>query len=220
MLNPTQSLADLALTIPAASRVFRRHRLDFCCGGKKSVAEACAARGLDVTSILQQIEADAPVAQSVDWQTRPLPELIDHILVNYHEPHRRELADLIELARKVERVHADKTNVPRGLTEHLAHMLEAMELHMQKEERILFPAIVRGMRSELSGPIHQMESEHDDHGESLRVLRDLASDFIPPPEACTSWRALFLRCEQLEADLMAHVHLENHVLFPRVLSSN
>jgi regulator of cell morphogenesis and NO signaling len=185
-----------------------------------SVAEACAARGLDVTSILQQIEAAAPVSQSIDWQMRPLPELVDHILVNYHEPHRRELADLVELARKVERVHADKSNVPRGLTEHLSRMREAMELHMQKEERILFPAILRGLRSELSGPIHQMESEHEDHGESLRVLRDLASDFVPPPEACTSWRALFLRCEQLEADLMAHVHLENHVLFPRVVTSS
>jgi regulator of cell morphogenesis and NO signaling len=220
MLNPEQSLAQLALTVPAASRVFRQHRLDFCCGGQKSVAAACAARGLDAAAILEQIEADTATSPSTDWQAQSLSALIDHILVNFHEAHRRELVDLIELARKVERVHSDKSSLPRGITQHLTMMQEALENHMQKEERILFPAILRGMRAQLAAPIQQMESEHDDHGDNLRVLRDLARDFVAPPEACTSWRALLLRCEQLEADVMAHVHLENHVLFPRVMSDN
>lgn len=218
MLTTTQSLADLALTVPAASRIFRQHRLDFCCGGKKSMADACAESGLDAAALLKEIAAEADRSSSIEWKSRPLAELIDHILVNFHEAHRRELADLVDLARKVERVHAEKPDVPKGLATHLLAMQEAMELHMQKEEQILFPAILRGLGGNLIGPIHQMELEHVEHGENLRKLRELAANFVPPPDACTSWRALMLRCEQLEADLMAHVHLENHVLFPRALA--
>ena len=219
-MNTNETLADLALTYPAASRVFRKHRLDFCCGGKKSVAEACTTKGLDADAILQEIAAEGDRGRQIDWQTKPLPELIDHILANYHDAHRRELLDLIELARKVERVHADKPSVPAGLTALLTDMRDTMESHMQKEEQILFPAILRGLGTQLGGPVHQMEREHDEHGARLVQLRELTRDFVPPPEACTSWRALFLRCEQLEADVMAHVHLENHVLFPRVLGTN
>lgn len=218
MFTPTQSLADLALAVPSASRVFRKHRLDFCCGGKKSIAEACRDKGLDAESILQEIAAEA-IEADTDYATRPLGEVIDHILVKYHDAHRREIPDLVELARKVERVHADKRDVPKGLAIHLATMQMAMEDHMLKEERVLFPAIRRGLGAQLAGPVHQMESEHVEHGASLATLRDLAHDFVPPEGACTSWRALYLRCEQLEADLMAHVHLENHVLFPRALES-
>lgn len=218
MTTETQSLADLALRIPAASRIFRKHRLDFCCGGKKSMADACAEAGLDAAAILQEIDSASERSSAADWSTRPLADLIEHILANYHEAHRREMGDLVELARKVERVHAEKPNVPAGLAALLLGMREAMELHMQKEEQILFPAITRAVGAGLVGPIRQMEAEHDEHGANLRKLRELTGDFVPPPEACTSWRALFLRCEQLEADVMAHVHLENHVLFPRALA--
>jgi len=216
MITPNNTLADVALRYPSASRIFRQHKLDFCCGGQRSVADACSARGVDASAILREIETNdaEPV---IDWNLRPLTELIEYILVHFHDAHRRELADLIELARKVERVHADKRSVPRGLTAHLLSMQQALELHMQKEEVVLFPAIARGQGRHLVAPTRQMELEHEEHGANLEHLRQLAGNFVPPPEACTSWRALFLRCEQLEADVMAHVHLENHVLFPRAL---
>jgi regulator of cell morphogenesis and NO signaling len=217
MIEPTRTLADVALQYPSASRVFRQHKLDFCCGGKRSVADACVERGLDVASITREIEGDQSRSDHVDWQTQPLASLIEHILVEYHEAHRRELSDLIELARKVERVHADKPELPAGITQHLLGMQQALELHMQKEERILFPAILAGHGRQVAGPVSQMELEHEEHGENLRRLREIAGDFVPPAHACTSWRALLLRCEQLEADVMAHVNLENHVLFPRAL---
>jgi regulator of cell morphogenesis and NO signaling len=206
----------VALRYPSASRIFRQHKLDFCCGGKRSVADACTDRGIDATSLLQEIEANE-TKPSIDWPARPVAALIDHILVNFHEAHRRELPDLIALARKVERVHAEKQTVPVGLADHLVGMQQALELHMQKEELVLFPAIVRGQGRSLVAPTRQMELEHEEHALNLQRLRELAGGFVPPPEACTSWRALLLRCEQLEADVMAHVHLENHVLFPRAL---
>jgi len=217
MIEPTQTLADVALRYPSASRVFRHHKLDFCCGGKRSVADACRERGLDIASIAREIEGTDNDARQVDWQSQTLESLIEHILVQYHDAHRRELSDLIELARKVERVHAEKPDVPAGITEHLLGMHEALELHMQKEERILFPAILAGHGHRMLGPVSQMEIEHEQHGESLRRLREIAGNFVAPAHACTSWRALLLRCEQLEADIMAHVNLENSVLFPRAL---
>lgn len=217
MIDPNLPLADVALRYPAASRIFRQHQLDFCCGGRQSVAAACNARGLDALAIVCDIEANSPRDMLTDWNRLPLPAVIDHILINFHEAHRRELPDLIGLAQKVERVHAAKAQLPAGLATHLVEMQHALELHMQKEEQILFPAIRRGQGSQLVGPTRQMELEHEEHGLNLRRLRELAGDYIAPTEACTSWRALLLRCEQLEADLMAHVHLENHVLFPRAL---
>jgi regulator of cell morphogenesis and NO signaling len=217
MIQSSQTLAEVALQFPSASRIFRHHRLDFCCGGQRSIADACTARGVDPVAIIADIETSGPAPADTDWQTRSLTDLIEHILVNYHEAHRRELPDLIDLALKVERVHSDKANVPVGLSAHLVTMQEALELHMQKEEHILFPAICRGQGRHMLAPTQQMQLEHEQHGESLRQLRELAGNFVPPAEACTSWRALLLRCEQLEADIMDHVHLENHVLFPRAL---
>ncbi len=217
MNDMNQSLADLALTVPAASRVFRQYRLDFCCGGKRSIADACAERGLDANTVLAEIQDYRNQPIDVDWRSVPLARLVNHILANFHDAHRRELVDLVELARKVERVHGDKPSVPAGLAAHLASMRDALEIHMQKEEQILFPAILMGRGIQMSGPTMVMEQEHDEHALKLETLRKLTNDFTPPAEACTSWRALFLRCEQLEADVMAHVHLENHVLFPRAL---
>jgi regulator of cell morphogenesis and NO signaling len=217
MYDTNQSLADLALAVPAASRVFRQYRLDFCCGGKRSIADACVERGLDASAVVAEIQASENQSPDVDWRSAPLSKLVNHILVNFHDAHRRELVDLVALARKVERVHAEKASVPRGLAAHLSAMSDALELHMQKEEQILFPAIIAGRGIQMHGPTAQMEREHDEHGLKLETLRALTNDFTPPDESCTSWRALFLRCEQLEADVMAHVHLENHVLFPRAL---
>jgi len=218
MLSTSQSLANLALSSPIASRVLRRHRLDFCCHGGRSLAEACQERGLDADTVLGEIAAAPATDVQTDFRQLPISALIDHIVTNFHEAHRRELPALVELARKVERVHAGKATVPVGLAAHLLEMHQAMELHMQKEEQVLFPMIIRGMGSRVQAPVRQMELEHDEHGEKLRQLRRICRDFVAPEEACTSWRALYLRCEQLEADLMAHIHLENHVLFPRALN--
>ena len=105
--------------------------------------------------------------------------------MNFHESHRRELADLVQLARKVERVHADKASVPAGLAEHLLDMSQSLEMHMQKEEQILFPAILNGRGIQMQGPTSQMEREHDEHAERLQQLRELASKF------CSACRGLY-----------------------------
>lgn len=216
MFTPDQSLAELALSHPAASRIFRSHRLDFCCAGNRSLRQACAERGLDPATVLDQLSV-SPGPAALDVRSLRLPELVDFVVAHYHEAHRAELPDLTALAHKVERVHADNPEAPLGLAAHLEAMTRALEEHMHKEEAVLFPAILRGAGPALLAPVSVMEAEHEDHGRGLERMRTLAHGFVAPPDACTSWKALYLRAEQLEADLMAHVHLENHVLFPRAL---
>ncbi|MEW6271874.1 MAG: hemerythrin domain-containing protein [Thermodesulfobacteriota bacterium] len=115
-------------------------------------------------------------------------------------------------------MHGAKPSCPRGLAAHLATMSEEVEGHLAKEEQVLFPLIVAGVGERARMPMHVMMLEHEDHGESLRRTRELTANLVPPPEACTSWRALYLGLEQLEAELFEHIHLENNVLFPRVLN--
>ena len=114
--------------------------------------------------------------------------------------------------------HADKASCPHGLRGHLEAVHAAVLDHLAKEEQVLFPAILAGRGRLVAGPISVMESEHDDHAADLRETRRLTADLVAPAEACTSWRALYLRLAAFEAELMDHIHLENNVLFRRVLA--
>jgi regulator of cell morphogenesis and NO signaling len=123
---------------------------------------------------------------------------------------------LIEAARKVERVHANKPGVPAGLADVLATFFADMESHMGKEETILFPLIRRGARGEaVYMPVRVMESEHDAHARQLARIRELTDDLRLPAEACATWTALYHGLKTLEAELMEHIHLENNILFSR-----
>jgi len=212
-----ESLGDIATANPAATRVFLRHKLDFCCGGKRSLADACRAAGLDPTAIVAELEQEAAHdGGSARWENQPQSELADHIESRYHAALRRDLPPLIEAARKVERVHAQKPDVPAGLTGVLTDFFAEMQQHMMKEEKILFPMIRRGMPAEVvEMPVNVMEREHDTHGEYLAKIRSLTGDLQIPAHACATWRALYDGLVAVEADLMKHIHLENNVLFPR-----
>lgn len=215
------TLAELATTHPSASRVFHRYGLDFCCGGRRPLADVCLERGLDEVAILDAIEREAAAdVPSPRWDTAPVPELVAFIVSRYHNRLREELPQLVGIAAKVETKHAEKASCPRGLAQHLVEVHENVLAHLAKEEKVLFPLILDGMGRMTAGPIRVMEQEHDDHREGLLRTRELTGDLTPPEEACTSWRALYLRLDALEGDLMEHIHLENNVLFPRVLGED
>jgi regulator of cell morphogenesis and NO signaling len=212
----SQSLARLATQVPGAALTFQRLGLDFCCGGQATLADACATRGLDLAAVEADLRASTFTDRAfVAWELRPLGEVIDHVLAQFHERHRAELPPLILLARRVEERHADKAACPRGLAEHLEHMAGELELHMQKEEQVLFPLIRQGRGRLALMPIQVLEEEHKDHARALARLRELAGDYVVPPEGCTTWTALYLGLAELERALFEHIHLENNVLFPR-----
>ena len=220
-MQTTTSLGELARANPAATRVFLRHRLDFCCGGKQSLAAACERAGLDPAAILDELEREATRGDDPPtWDAKPLGDLADHIEAHYHAGLRRDLPSLIEAARRVERVHAAKPSVPAGLADVLAAFATEMEQHMAKEETILFPMIRRGARGEsVFMPVRVMENEHESHAERLAEIRALTDDLQLPPGACATWTALYHGLRTIEAELMEHIHLENNVLFPRALTA-
>lgn len=208
------TLAELATQHAAASRVFQRVGLDFCCKGRRSLDLACAERGLDAGAVLAEIERTESPPATIASESSEV--LIRHIVGHYHRGARAELPLLIEMATKVERVHAEREGCPLGLAAHLRQFEEQLLAHMAKEENILFPLFASG-HPRLQGPMHVMEAEHRDHAAALGRSRELTKDFVPPPSACGTWRALYLRLAEFERELMEHVHLENHVLFPRAM---
>lgn len=221
MIDTNETLGQLATAHPVSTHVFLRHRLDFCCGGGQKLTDACKKAGLDPDAIAAEIALEGETRGPVNrWDAKPLPEVIDFILERYHEPLRRDLPVLLEAARRVERVHGKKVSCPHGLASCLEQIGAELAQHMTKEEQVLFPAITAGGRGDrVHMPIRVMMQEHDDHGANLRTLRELTTDFTPPPEACATWRALYSGLEKLESELMEHIHLENNILFPRALNA-
>jgi len=220
MFNTNTTLAQLATTQPGATRVFLRHRLDFCCGGRQTLVHACHEAGLNPEQVLDEIATAGADPTDERWETKPLPELVQFIVTRYHDSLRVDLPALLEAAQRVERVHADKPSCPHGLAAEIENFQTEILQHLAKEEHALFPAIVAGSHGvQVHMPVRVLMQEHDDHGANLKLLRELATDYVPPAKACATWRALYSGLEKLEAELMQHIHLENNVLFPRALNN-
>ncbi|HQT75866.1 MAG: iron-sulfur cluster repair di-iron protein [Rhodospirillales bacterium 20-64-7] len=211
-----RTLADIAATLPGATGIFRRKKLDFCCGGRVSLAEAARARSLE----LSELEADLSAVAALALPAQPpeaTEDLITLIQSRYHATHRREFPELIRLARRVEAVHKAHQAAPHGLAALLERMATELEEHMAKEEQVLFPLMLRGGHPMIAQPISMMLADHDDHGAYLRRMEALTTDFTPPADACPTWRALYVGARKLADDLIEHIHTENNVLFPRFL---
>jgi regulator of cell morphogenesis and NO signaling len=209
-----RTLADLAVTLPGATAVFRRRKLDFCCGGNISLRDAMQAKGQALDELQDEL-AQLVQAGGTPDTAQDVPALIERIETRYHAVHRRELPELARLARRVEAVHRENPGVPRGLADLLDRMTVELEAHMQKEEQVLFPLMLQGGHPMIGHPIAMMLSEHDDHGAHLRSLEALTQDFTLPEGACTSWRALYAGTRKFADDLVEHIHTENNILFPR-----
>ncbi|MDO5653609.1 MAG: iron-sulfur cluster repair protein YtfE [Brachymonas sp.] len=210
------SLADIAIRLPGSTAVLHRHRLDFCCGGKKTLADAAAEKNLDVAAIREELAALPLGAGSGQKAPTTAKELIDHIIVRYHEVHRQQFPELIRMAERVEKVHGERPDVPRGLAALLHSMQAEMEEHMQKEEQMLFPMMKSSDGTPVAnGPIAAMRHEHDAQGLHVDKMAEITHNETPPEGACNTWRALYSGLAQLRHDMMEHIHLENNVLFPQ-----
>lgn len=205
----TETLNQIATTIPGATAVFRKYKLDFCCGGAVSLTEAAAAKGLDAETIAGELAALAP--GETEAPREPVA-LITHILTRYHEVHRRELPELIRLAKRVEAVHGSRPDAPKGVAAILVTFARELDDHMRKEEMVLFPIMEDGGNDFIRHPIGVMRAEHTDAGDTLKQLEPFAGE--PPADACPTWRALNAGLAKFVDDLMNHIHLENNVLFP------
>lgn len=209
-----RTVGEIAASLPGATSVFRTFKLDFCCGGDVPLGEAARKRGLDPEQVVRALESLAASGNAVSSELDSAT-MISEIITRYHEVHRRELPELFKLACKVEAVHGDHLLAPHGLADTLKEMIGELEVHMKKEELILFPAMLRNAGKPLSEPISSMRHDHDDHGAQLRRIDEITHGFEVPEGACRSWQALYAGTRKLADDLMDHIHLENNILFPR-----
>jgi regulator of cell morphogenesis and NO signaling len=225
------TLGDFVVAHPALARVFDRLGLDYCCGGKQTLAAACTRRGLDPATVAAMLDGALAALDTTsagpDPSTLSLTALADHIETTHHAYVRAELPRLVELAERVARKHAGRDPRLADVLHTTIMLADEMTSHMAKEELVLFP-FVRQLdagtaeggfhRGSIADPIRQMEAEHETAGGMLAQLRELTDGFTPDAESCNSHRALLAGLAEFEADLHRHVHKENNILFPRAVA--
>jgi regulator of cell morphogenesis and NO signaling len=223
-------VGEIAAAQPASIRVFQKYGIDFCCGGKRPIADVCDERKIPYEEIAGAIANAELPRDDRDWADAPLGALADHIVSRYHDTLRQELPRLQAMAAKVNDVHGAKMpeTFPR-LNSVLRELAEELTSHMAKEEMILFPAVqeleaakeerrspqTRFPLGALRMPMSVMEQEHELAGNLLNALRELTGAYNPPEWACNTFRGLYAGLDELERDLHVHIHLENNILFPR-----
>lgn len=229
-ITPDTRIAEIAAANPATIRIFQRFGIDFCCGGKRPLREACAEKQMTFGELRAELEAaGAPGSTEMPLADAPLPELVRFIVDEYHADLRGELPRLGQMAAKVLAAHGEKhPELLPALVSTFRGLRQELEEHMAKEERVLFPYVERlaalaasgqGLAaspfSSIEAPIGMMEHEHDDAARALARLRELTRGYVPPDGACNTFRGLYHGLAELEKALHEHIHLENNVLFPR-----
>jgi len=231
--NATTTVREIAATMPQATRVFEKLKIDYCCGGSTPLLEACTNAGVDFQELQNLLaQATAATGNSIDAQHATLPELIDHIVETHHVFTREEMARLEPLFAKVVSVHSENHPELRQAYALFGSLCADLTPHMFKEERILFPYIVsltKAVRHKMAAPpaafgtvnnpVRMMMMEHDAAGEILRELRATTNDYKVPPDVCISYKTLYEALAAFELDLHLHIHLENNILFPRAVET-
>lgn len=229
-IQPETQIAAVASAHPATIRVFQRHGVDFCCGGKRPLSEVCGEKDLAFENLKQELSAaiaGSPASQR-SWQDAPLGELVSFIVDRYHQWLKDELPRLTQMMNKVLAVHGERHPDLQAVGQTFEAILAEIAPHMMKEERVLFPYITemdglaqRGKAlagspfGSVRNPIGSMEQDHEVLGRLLVKLRQQTGDFTPPDDACNTYRGLFHGLTEMEGELHEHIHLENNVLHPR-----
>jgi regulator of cell morphogenesis and NO signaling len=216
-----RTVGELVAERPGRSRVFQSFGIDFCCQGGRTLREACERKSVAPSAVVEQLEAEQVRRSADEGNPAELPviELIEYIVNKHHRFLRDELPRLYAMSARVAQVHGSHTPALIEVFEVFCSLQQELSSHIEKEERVLFPAVAAMARGEagmlpLEGPIACMLHEHEDAGAAVRRLRELTKNFTPPADACNTYRALFAGLEDLETDLHRHIHLENSVLFP------
>lgn len=234
-VTATKTVGELAVGAPGAARVFEGLGIDYCCGGKQTLEQACRAAGIHLNDVVDALEAAGRdrdgTSRATDWQTVPLVDVISHIKKTHHQYTRQQIVRLRPLLEKVCSVHGKNHRELFELQAIFAGLAQELTTHLMKEEMVLFPYIERMEESVLQGepilpppfgtvqnPVAMMEHEHDSAGNALRSLRTASNGYSAPPDACVSFQTLYQALAELEADLHQHIHLENNVLFPRAIA--
>jgi regulator of cell morphogenesis and NO signaling len=224
----SKTLAQIVTENHKAATVFEKYKLDFCCKGKRSLAVACEEKQLQADAVAAEIEniSQQPLQIINDFNSFSLTELVEYIVSTHHAYTKRELPQIFAYLQKVSSKHGERHNELYRIFESFANLKEEMEMHMRKEELILFPRIEEletgtgqpgGLGMNIQAPINVMEDEHEHAGNLMEKIRLCSNNYTPPEDACTTYRLAFAALHALEKDLHEHVHLENNILFPKAI---
>ncbi len=229
-LGASNTVREVVLAYPAAARTLEKFGIDYCCGGSKSLAEACANASVPVEKVIGALETPQPIPDVRDWRVAPLAELTRHIVEKHHAFTREEIKRLKPLLAKLISVHGAAHLEFRHVQSVFGGLEQELTMHMMKEEQFLFPyieeleAAVSGSRplpscmfGTVRNPVRMMMMEHDTAGDALRAMRSATNSYTLPADACASYQELYRALPAFEADLHEHIHLENNILFPRAI---
>ena len=228
-----KTVREIALENPSSIRVFESLGIDYCCGGKIPLRDACSHAHVDfarVVELLEQASHESIEPEGAKWKDRSLRELIAHIIGKHHAYVRQETPRIeVLLAKVLARHGADRPEIDQ-LKQLFSAMSQELSTHMLKEEQVLFPHIERMEQAAQGGspapvaffgtvkrPIANMVAEHDDADALLSRIRDLSNGYTAPAGACPTFLALYLGLEGFERDFHHHVQLENNILFRRAV---
>jgi regulator of cell morphogenesis and NO signaling len=231
--DSSTTLGDIVASDYRAAGVFDRFGLDFCCGGKRTLGDACAAARLDPGALGDELEKIAETAgvNGVPDASWPVEELAQYIVRRHHGYVREQLPVIASHLAKLVAVHGERHPELQAIADHFAELSLELQAHMMKEEQVLFPYVEQlaataeqgqeppvGMFGSVRNPIRMMEAEHRYAGDELGVIRGLSSNYSVPADGCTTYRVCYEELAAFDADLRQHIHLENNILFPRAVA--
>jgi regulator of cell morphogenesis and NO signaling len=225
------TVGELVASDARTADVFERHGIDFCCGGRQTLGEACRRAAADPQAVVRDLDAlPADEAPDEDASAWPLDRLIDHIVSVHHTYVREAMPRLDGWIAKLATVHGTRHPELRSVAGAFRRLRAELEQHMMKEEQILFPYVreltrLSGLVSPrmspfgtVENPIRMMEREHRDAGDELSSIREMTCGFRAPSDGCTTYNVCMAELAAFERDLHRHIHLENNVLFPRAIA--
>ncbi|HLV39815.1 iron-sulfur cluster repair di-iron protein [Xanthomarina sp.] len=227
-----ETLGELAAKDLRKAEVFKKYGLDFSCGGKKTVKEACAEKGLDVTKVEQELQQTdkVPASHPMPYDEWELDFLVDYIVNTHHRYLRKNLPDIAKYANKVMEVHVEQHPELLEINNIVQAVNEEMTAHIAKEEKLLFPYIKELARADKSIPkpkathfnsiediVDNHEKEHETVGNSLNSIKKLTNNYVLPDDACASYTLMYSMLKDFEEDTLLHIHLENNILFPKAI---
>lgn len=227
LIYSDKMLGDIVADDFRTAEVFKNAGIDFCCGGKKTLKQACEEKALNLEVIVQQIEEQQtlPISNAQNFKDWPLDFLCDYIVNFHHKYVFKTLPELVFYTRKIADVHGNNHAELQEVASLFGQINSELLQHLRNEEEILFPAIKQLLkhgndeaRNIVKSEITRMNGEHEFAGGAMDKINEITGGYQVPADGCNTYMVSFKLLKQFEDDLHIHVHLENNILFPKALN--
>ena len=229
IITEDKTVAEVVTENIKTAHIFKKHGIDFCCGGGITIEKACSKNNVDYSSLEDELKnIDINASRATNYDAWELDFLVDHIINVHHSYVLESIPLILQYANKVAKVHGHHYSEVIEINSLFTEVAQELSLHLEKEEIVLFPYVkelVKAKRENVkpsvphfgavNNPIQVMENEHESAGDIFKVISKLSNNFTPPDEACNTFKALYSKLEEFEQDLHQHIHLENNILFPK-----